>query len=191
GGAIATGVHADFTVTSTNTVFENNTVLGSGGAIFSRYKSLTVRGGSFSNNVANSTAGNHGGGAIYVSSNCLLDIGENTVFRENTAKWGGGAIFLTGTNSQLLVRNTFFRKNHADNQGGAIFMTGTGTMEHEITSAVFYDNSSDANAGALAVGSSTVTVANNTFYGNTAATAGGAIRTSVAGSDLTINNSII
>ncbi len=88
---------------------------------------------------------------------------NNSTFTGNAAG-GGGAIFNDASGS-VVVSNSTFTHNVASKEGGAIKNLGSLT----VTQSTFVDNTAVAGAGIFSEIGSTFSVANSTFYGNTAA----------------------
>ncbi len=176
------------------TVFEGNTAVRHGGAIYANATTFTISGSYFNGNGAGRS-----GGAIY--ANCSVTINGGTQFGNisgNTAGEYGGAILAYGT---LTVNNAEFYRNSAKLSGGAICgmgsvilnnavfgdsaVTGSGNTAGEgggavcayssiqITDSSFALNS--AEMGGAIYGGSDFTVTGSTFTGNSASIDGGAI----------------
>ena len=97
----------------------------SGGAIYARNSSITIRGSSncsmFQSNVA------RGGGAIYaLDSSVHMTNEQNLSFIQNSAQQGGALTF-TGSSKLILTEplQANFVENHAIMDGGAIFFADT------------------------------------------------------------------
>lgn len=179
GGAIfnsddKTGAKGDLTL---NNVDLKDNEADFGGAIWNE-GTLTINGGSFEGNTAESAAG-----AIYNADGAKLTV-DGVSFKENTAKFGG-AINNAKTASDkeaaiLTVKNSQFIGNTSLNsQGGAIRNQGTIT---EISGSTFKGNKA-SNGGAINNGEwgQIKLITNSVFDGNeatlenTAAMDGGAI----------------
>ncbi len=176
------------------TVFEGNTAVRYGGAIYANATTFTISGSYFNGN----SAGRYGG-AIY--ANCSVTINDGTQFGNisgNTAGEYGGAILAYGT---LTVSNAEFYRNSAKLSGGAISgmgsvilnnaifgdsaVTGSGNTAGEGGGAVCAFNSlqvtdssfalNSAEMGGAIYSSSDFTVTGSTFVSNVASLDGGAI----------------
>lgn len=128
-------------------LFENNQ--GARGAIVYNYGTIKIYGGSFISNHATIS-----GGVYYSpnSSSTQLNIGYNSdtpiLFKGNTAKTSGGVIYSTFLNGIVIYGNTTFEDNHVTNgSGGAIYTSSTFTIKN----VVFSGNTAKTRGGAIAV----------------------------------------
>jgi predicted outer membrane repeat protein len=115
-----------------------------------------------------------GGGITHSnSSQYSRVIIERCLFEHNAAPFGpyryGGALYSGG--GHFIVRHSTFRNNSA-NVGGAAHVRGL------VEFCTFENNHAEESGGAVSVGSSQLrtTVRHSSFFGNTAKTRGGAIR---------------
>ena len=187
GGAISGNA-----ITVTNSTFSNNHAESGGGAISA--VSLTVNNCTFTNNSAKNWGGaiydtaslvltnstfsgnyttNQTGGAIH-SENASSAI-TNCTFTGNSAATvvgygSGGAIYNMGTGTHTISSSKFLGNTAAD-YGGGMYSNGTIT----ITNSIFAGNSSGTGGGFYGVDGSITTIANCTFYKNSATVSGGAI----------------
>jgi len=156
-----------------------------GGGAIVNLGELSITGGTFADNLADY------GGAIYNRSSRLSI--TNSTFTNNYAYLNGGAIY--NRSSRLSITNSTFTNNHSvEERGGAIDNQG----ELSITDSTFLDNSADIGGGALHnygnIVSSSVSIINSTFTGNsTDGNEGGAIsnrlaKLSITGSTFTSNS---
>ena len=128
-------------------VFENNE--GARGGIVYNYGTIKIYGGSFISNHATVSGG------VYYSpsySSTQLNIGYNAtspiLFKDNTAKTNGGAIYSTFLNGVVIYGNTTFEGNSAiSGSGGAIYTSSSFT----IKDTVFSGNTAKSRGGAIAV----------------------------------------
>ena len=159
-------IYASSTTNISNSTFNSNSSIGSGGAI-SASSSITVTNSTFD---SNSSTGP--GGAI--STGGSLDI-TNSTFNSNSATAGeGGAIFFDGNiEGALSVSNSTFNSNSALSSGGAISTYSPLTL----TGSTFNSNVvRDSNSGGGAIfGYRDVTVTDSAFNSNTAPGFGGAV----------------
>ena len=180
------------TATVTYSTFSNNHAESGGGAISA--VSLTVNNCTFTNNSAKNW-----GGAIYDTGSLVL---TNSTFSGNhTTDQNGGAIY--NENASSMITNCTFTGNSAATvvgygSGGAIYNLGTGTHTISsskflgntaayygggmysngtiaITNSIFAGNSSGTGGGFYGVDGSITTIANCTFYKNSATVSGGGI----------------
>ena len=203
------------TVTANGTAFTGN-MSPSGAAIYvNTNAALTTTDVTFSEN--GSAADTNDGGAIYVTSGGALDLTGGTFF-QNATKNSGGAIYMNGSASAVMSGVTF-DGNQAKLYGGAIYMNSA--TQATVTDCVFMNNSNPNNlGGAITVrgtapvltisGSSfsqnsakdggaisafettTLSVSDTTFTGNSATGVGGAIQSGRSGNttdnvNLTLN----
>lgn len=167
GGAI----DADSSLTLFDVLLEDNRADGRGGAIYAG-DDLTL---TDVDAVGNQAYGN-GGGAIQVDETLIADrvtFVDNRI--EDETSWGGAIYLASGSVAE--IDRAIFDGNHAESQGGAI-MALIGADSLQIDRSLFVDNTSDSSGGAIRASSGAnelTTITNSTFYGNEAATRGGAI----------------
>lgn len=157
----------------------------SGGAIHATGTVLVLSGVTLDNNRAVDAGGSFGG-AIYSAGGSAITL--NLTRATNNQADHGGAIYTNGTD--FLALNEFVAEaNQARYNGGAVAHTGTRLT---IGQSLFHNNAvTDAasTGGAIEVApatSSTLSIVNTTFEGNTGAMAGALAVRSVGGG--TINN---
>ena len=133
----------------------------------------------FTGNSTSSTTATNGGGAIAMTSGTLTI--TNCSFSANTTagELGGGAIYVAGATNSTISSTTFYN-NTATNigvdkgRGGAINFNNTGTTTNTITNCTFFENkvaqTANFHGAAIRVNSSvattTVAVSNSLFYNN-------------------------
>jgi predicted outer membrane repeat protein len=169
----------------TDCAFTANVAYTDGGAMYNNQSSANVTDTSFSQNAASRS-----GGAVYNYSECEpvftgCTFSQNAAYGGSSSVYGGGAIhsdFLTN----LTVAGCTFASNSAV-YGGAIHEYNAVMT---ITSSVFTGNTASF-GGALGTvwGTSTTTVTNCSFSGNTATQYGGGVYNSY--NALQISNSIL
>ena len=210
GGAIYNATGSDLTVT--NSVFEGNrttntvsdsTIYAQGGAIYTQ-GNLTIDNSSFSNNHAN-----RDGGAIHGESGAVLTV-TNSDFNNNSANWSGAAIY--GVNTTINVSDSTFSENVGgngvifastsevtvkdslfnDNTGASLWVRDGSTFD--VSNSIFKNNTAGSgilagNGGAILIedGTSSATISDSLFDGNTASQYGAAVYN--AGGNVTIKNS--
>jgi predicted outer membrane repeat protein len=177
-------VGAGISLTLSNLTVKNGVGYSGGGGV-DNSGTLTVKRSNFYTNTALS------GGAILNTGTATF---SNTNFSGNSPYFSGhsascGAI---DNRSTMTITNTTFYSNYANNNytaGGAICNGGTMT----ITGTTFNDNQSQGNnggyGGAIYGYAGTLSVANSTFYLNSATTSGGAIYS--GGGTIQISNSTL
>ncbi len=156
-----------------NVLFNGNNATSYGGAI---YNDTEINIGSntvFSSNRATT------GGAIYNSSNGILNAGDETVLSANRTTSYGGALYNSGT--AIFGDNVKFRSNESSGgsassykYGGAIYNTGTLNIGDDTE---FISNKSGTAGGAIYNnGNGTVEIGSNAkFKSNSGGISGGAV----------------
>ena len=179
GGGIIARVHS--TLTIYGSIFDSNTASKAGGSIFideSKEDSFAIcKSSTFINNRAENSGGaiavrrsnvtmsnliinqNHGGGALSLVKNFLLDI-HNCTFTKNA----DGGILATGNNS-LIVRNCNFFNNEARN-GGAISVEKSKNVT--LSHVRLFQNVASINGGAITSYSVNLHIDSSIFEGNAA-----------------------
>ncbi len=173
-------------LTVTNTAFNSNTVVGSGGAITNNNNSLTLNAGNIftSNKALGGTDRN--GGAVYNSGTNAVTTVTNNSFSLNTA-YNGGAIW-TGNGAQTTVNNSTFTSNSTTNDGGGLYvLDGAQTT---VNNSVFTSNNANRFGGAITSQGSLTLNPGNQFINNNANSYGGAVGLGViiAGSTCSVND---
>ena len=180
------------TLEITDSIFSGNSARTGGGAISSN-GTLTVTGGTFTDNSAvdhNAGGAIHNDGKLTVSASgssggAIHNDGTMTIiastFSGNSA-YVGGAIF--NGSGMLTVTSSTFSSNNASDGGAIINSIGTLT----VTGSTFTSNDARSGGGAINIGLGTLTVTSSTFSGNSART-GGAIFN--GGATLTITTSML
>lgn len=182
GAAVYSGNSGNLVLNGTgeNAVFINNSSNKGGAAIASGSGIVSVTGYDFT---TNSSAND--GGALWLDTKVTAQI-KDSVFTQNTTTSTatfsdddhnrGGAIFNNGASLTLI--DTKFEGNSAQKNGGAIYTGKDGVLSfvgNNADRAVVANNSSQAHAGAICIGSGTLNIDGYAFNGNTA-NYGGAIR---------------
>jgi uncharacterized delta-60 repeat protein/CSLREA domain-containing protein len=155
-----------------NVTFSNNAAYAAGAIYISPSSNVTILDSEFTNNMAQNV-----GSAIYVKSGGNLTL-KNSKLLNNTAV-GDGTVYFSGATTSNLENNLF--EGNSSSNGGAV-STQLGNATLVIKKNLFKQNSSSnvsGGGGALYLSYSVTpilfTIENNTFYGNTAASKGGAI----------------
>lgn len=163
----------------TDTTFNSNTALTSGGGIFQNFNgTLNVFGSTFTGNqVTNATTIFNGGGAIdNAGSNSQLTV-VNSEFTGNSAR-NGGAINNFNASDANITNSTF--TNNSATDGGAIHNAGSGATVN-LFSSTLSGNTATSDGGAISNGGSSNTgianIHNSTILNNTANSDGGGIST--------------
>ena len=182
GGAVHVSGAGDIQVNGG--VFDSN-VSEEGGALWNNGGTMTVADATFSNNAANGTEADMGGGAIFGNiggANGTIVV-SGSMFQGNMAgdaddgegdsSASGGAI-LTGDGTTLEVTNSVFRDNTARRAGGAIEVrAGTMTTLTNVTGTGNDAGQNPGNGGFLHVtGDGDVTVTGGSFARNLAVEGG-------------------
>ena len=181
GGAVhITGRTA--TAAFTNCTFTGNSS-SMGGAIHAQAGTITLSGGSFTNNgqATDNTETPEYGGAIYIAADASVTVDGN--FSGNTAAISGGAIY--SANALTLSGGTF-TGNTAGTSGGAIYSENS---QLTITGGTFSGNTAGSYGGAVHAENSTASISGATFdnsQGANSAANGGAV--SISGGSLSTAN---
>lgn len=144
----------------------------SGGAIHNS-STLSVTGGTFSNNAA--TGAGASGGAILNGANATLTV-TDTVFASNSAVRAGGAIEARDGSTTTLTNVTMGGMSAGNTagptpgNGGGFHITDAGNAT--ITGGSYIGNTADLEGGAIWNGSGMMTIDGATITGNTASGAG-------------------
>lgn len=173
GGAIY--LDSNVTATIENATFSNNTDSSSGGgAIYSKGKSLTLNGNTFTANESSNV-----GGAIRVAAGTLTVDGGSFVKNVSTQ---GGAIFVKGATAE--IKNATFSSNESTKAGGgAVYSEGELTLNDNT----FANNIAGTFGGAVHCQKANLSVTGCSFEMNQAGTYGGAIRANGAsGANVTV-----
>ncbi len=173
GGAAFLGasVSGDFT----RVTFDSNQADGNGGAVVwdpgSFTPTLSVVDSTFLSNAADANANAAGdGGGIYANNAGSLTL-TGSILNFNTAQ-SGGALRGNTLRDSTLYRNTWCQ-NDAAADGGAMFFEA-GTLDQDLQSNAFIDNSSVARGAAVFALGANVDAVNNTAAGNDSTGAQGA-----------------
>ena len=127
-----------------NTVTRENAEIVNGGAIFSesREGTLTIRGTTIANNVAE-----HNGGGVYSSASLVIE--DSTISDNRTWFGSGGGVFVVGRFgfTTVTVTNSTLSGNRSDDRGGALDVVNASVA---LTNTTLSDNRADT-GGALSV----------------------------------------
>ena len=155
--------------------FSNNT----GTPIYLNHQDLYLYGEAyFKNNIARN------GGGMFVTNNSHVYFHEHSFveFSQNSANDSGGAIFLSNNSTISLGNTSNFINNKASNDGGAIALRNNAHINnnHSGNSSahgdVLLSSNSANNGGAISLNSySTVTFGSNSTFASNTANKGGAI----------------
>ena len=156
-GAGAIGAVSSTQLNISDSVFLNNTSVGSAGAIVISSSILNITNSSFHDNTANGQAG-----AILVWQNSEAKI-RRCIFLSNKALQVGALLVLD--NSSLYIENSTFQRNSAKLYGGAISIVHTCPVI--VTNCFFVENYAIQFGAISAQTNVSVALANCTFVGNT------------------------
>jgi predicted outer membrane repeat protein len=168
--------------------FTGNAGAGNGGGAIYSDGPLAVSTSQFAGN----TAGN--GGAI--QANGQLSVTYSTFSGNSCSQYEGGAVFAYGA---LTVSNDLFNGNTSANYGGAVSFEGWRGEQASINNAVFTNNSTGSDGGAIYNGTGgTMTINNSTVgvqgAGNSSGLFGGGIENdgtmSINGSTIEYNTAV-
>ena len=144
----------------------NTATVGNGGAIRIGAGSVSISGGSVSNNKAE----NGLGGAVY-ANNASVTISETAVVKSNSAKEGGAVYSVSGT---VTVSGGEVDSNTAKAGSGGAVYAGSGNVT--VSGGSMSSNTSaNGSGGAVYADSGNVSVTGGSLSGNTAKSNGGAI----------------
>jgi predicted outer membrane repeat protein len=177
GGGILMSTDCSGTITG-NTI-SGNSAAGFGGGIYCEKKSSPT----VSNNIISANLSNKSGAGICCKENCLPILTYNTITNNTATKYGGGIQF---DNSSLLIAYNIISGNTCDLDGGGI---STSKESSIIINNIISGNKAD-HGGGYDGWYCSPTMTNNTFYGNIAATSGGAISCTKS-SSMTFVNTIL
>ena len=143
GGDDGGAIYARNVLNIENTLFENNSSKGYGGAIIAQSMRVTLKNVIFRGNISTATVG----GAIYMTganNKEQLELTAENVTFENNSGTNGGALYLSN-NTRAYIKNASFTGNTAGN-GGAIYLKGS---HLEIDGATFDGNTATTKAGGI------------------------------------------
>ncbi len=152
----------------------NGNVVGNGGGIEIRDSSLTTQNVFITEN----TAGVDGGGVYSTGSSGSSIYILNSSIVDNVTTTGRGGGIRTGSNDSLTILNSTIANNTvsaANRQGGGIYSGGALEVRNTTISGNVAGNFGGGVTFAAAAVGANMTLANNTFYGNSATTNGGGI----------------
>ena len=167
GGGIYASDDATVTV-SGGSISDNtatNTADAGGGAIYASNVTLDIKGGSISGNTG---SGNNGGGVMITGARASLNISGGT-FSGNTAKNGGG--ILAQASSQVSISGGKFTGNKAESDGGAIYISTNSTLK--FTGGTVSGNEAGRYGGGACLLRSENTFSGGSFSGNYSGSNGG------------------
>ena len=143
GGDDGGAIYARNVLNIENTLFENNSSKGYGGAIIAQSMRVTLKNVIFRGNSSTATVG----GAIYMTGSNnkeQLELTAENVTFENNSGTNGGALYLSN-NTRAYIKNANFAGNTAGN-GGAIYLKGS---HLEMDGATFDGNAATTKAGGI------------------------------------------
>ena len=192
------GVHIENSqdVTIDHCTIQGNEATLNGGGIYAKNSTVTVIGGSISdNNAAGSGWSTSGGGGVYAEGGSTVNLKDVTVsgnhvtgnygggggvkvndgkltvdnakILENTTNSSGGGISVK--NSDLTVTDSEIRNNVAGGQnGGGVEIIGSATdnKEHTITDTLITDNRAEERGGGVFVNKASITIKDSTLDKN-------------------------
>lgn len=173
------------TVTVINNVISNNTALGGPGGFYFRatVDATLLFGGNtvIGNRSGRSHVGVSGGGVHIELEAGAVTLSNNKILSNNAiGPWanGGGVDLTVQSNGTCDIINNVFAENTAQQHGGGMSLfTGDTMTRSQLAGNLFVNNQGgieDGSGGGLMLNAECdVTMANNTFYNNTANDAGG------------------
>lgn len=179
GGGIFCG--EDCWASITGNVISNNTATLFGGGIYCIDAEPLIEGNTIASNSADSGAGV---AAVGYSATTYFEMKSNTI-QSNVAVTSGGGLYCSNA-SPTLDTNTLYA-NETGLGAGVYCDSGSGPV---VFNCVFRENyATSSGAGLCCSDAVGVKLTNNTFYGNTAGTVGGAI--SSTNSSVAVTNTIM
>ncbi len=144
---------------------------GSGGGIYLRNASPTIRNCVIRNNYVQ-----YDGGGMYMRDNCSNAVFTNCTFSNNDADDDGGGIYLTNTNCNPTFNNCTIDGNHGDDDGGGVRINNCSPVfsSCNIINNVI-DEAGNNGGGFYISGNSNPSIINCTISNNTATSNGGGI----------------
>lgn len=138
----------------------------------------------YNSTISNNTAANRGGGVILVSGNLNI---VDSVISNNEALTDGGGVFAESITlgTTLLIDHSNISGNTAGRYGGGIHY-GSSTSTATITNSTFSGNSAKSGGGANLVGN--FHLSNSTFSNNTATETGGGAYLGTYYAELVVSN---
>jgi|GEM_PF-1017259 len=173
------------TITVSSNTISNNTALGGPAGLYLRATldaNLVFNGNTLSGNNAGRTAVGASGGGAHVQLERGTAAITNNLFLDNRAIGpyanGGGFDFEVSATGSCRLLNNVFAGNSAQQHGGGLSLNaGPGLTQAIVAGNLFVNNqagTTDGSGGGLILNAECdVTMANNTFHGNSAAGAGG------------------
>ncbi len=190
GGSIK--ITAAGTVTLEHLWFDNNGVTGgaNGGGAVAVVGGVAATVNIFHSKFTNNSSGNFAG-ALYFGSSTSAVLIEDSLFETNASTVDAGAIKASSSSITLDIKRSLFKTNASGGGGGVIYITAGSSIT--ITNNTFYGNA-DTHAsnggGAVRMTTGTATFLNNTFSNNTCvATAAGGALYNGSGT-ITLQNNI-
>lgn len=173
-GGIA-NLGSNSTVTIVDSTLTNNSAQGIGGAIYSKFGSVTIQRSTLSGN----SAGVGGGG---IQNQASLSVADSTFANNSrTAISNSGTLTVTGSTFHGNSGASGSAINNSIATGGAL----------TLTNSTFSGNQASGNGATISCVIGTATITNVTVAGNTAAASFGATGGISGNSNVTIKNSIV
>lgn len=156
----------------TNSSFERNTADIGGAILIEMGSNVTINNCTFANNsAAGCSNDNCGGGALFVDSDCFVEVKYST-FTNNTSEYNGGAITLV--QAEYVGEHNIYSYNKASGSGGAVFVYNDSNIVED--NSHFSSNIARKDGGAVfASGGSSITMDNSFFSNNLAFDHGGVL----------------
>ena len=156
----------------TNSSFNDNSAIRSGGAVCifngkNQIRYVTVDNCRFESNTVSTTNAIYGGGALFMNSNCEMEVSSSYFFNNSAPNSEGGVIRFS---SPLSFNNCEFYSNYA-NQGGVA--NAGQAVSFSATNCKFENNYAKDEGGALKIRN--FVIDNCTFTNNTAAKGGAVV----------------
>ena len=149
-----------YIVIITNSIFESNKALDTGGVAFISNNRVLVSNSTFTKNMAT-----RDGGVIHADGSSL-NVSNNS-FKKNKAGVDGGVFFTYALPTNYSITQSVFTRNEAGDDGGAIFVGQKGS-KLIINECSFRDNHAADRGGAITLFGGLLTITTTNIHGNRA-----------------------
>jgi len=179
-------------MTITNSIFDNNYAVQSGGVLNSRSmrqqtSTLTLTNNTFTNN----KCAQNGGVYSFILTDYKLN-STNNIYINNSAGLAGGVGFGLRASFALLEENAYYENNVAGTYGGAWYLSAnnykTNLQSFKLSQSTFINSMAQQRGGCIYVETGSITIDECTFQNSQAVEYGGDIYVSI-GKTVEITNS--
>ena len=147
-----------------NTVFTNNRVTASGGAIYAGSAAMiyNLAGAASNTAIFTNNSATTSGGAFYIVGASKVNLPDNTVGTFNSVSTSGGFAFISAAGSSINCGNNGnFSYNKATTTGGAFFLQSAGVAYFGSAATITYNTAGTDGGGVYATAASTVVTFNS------------------------------